>query len=467
MRKILGRGLALMLGILLLAAAVPVSTAAMSVTGFPDVPEGVWYENALHMMQTYTPGIINGYDNEQGTRVFGPEGTITRGGFLKMIMVAAEGYTADKSRSKIHWAGDYYTMALENNVLVANVYDTTNGVEVMFPCTWESLNADITRYEMAVIINNVCTNMLMERPVLVDKPEENIPDYAEIPTDYVTAVEQAYGKGLLTGVAGMEGYTDGSFAGDGYLTRSQAAVLIYRLLWSKERKMASFATEQPLTVARSEYLDPSLSFANWLRQGHVDSYGNIDAAARLKLFGDANKKYFRSASEAAPYMETVTVPIWVLNKTGGKDSSTVSITVNKAVAAEVRSIFQMIYDDPEQFPIYGGWSAGGARYSDTMRHSWGCAIDINALYNCECNTKSGYLKITCGYGWWPLNRADSSFAGSMSSSSRIYSIGKNESEYGYSVVKAFATYGWGWGGNGWSSGRSFDFMHFSVLPSGG
>ena len=165
-------------------------------------------------------------------------------------------------------------------------------------------------------------------------------------------------------------------------------------------------------------------------------------------------------------MTTVSVPIWTMDKAGNKYASTTSITVHYLVAEEVKSIFQMIYDDPEQFPIYGGWSAGGARYTDHMRHSWGCAIDINAYYNCECNTKSGYLKVTCGYGWWPIGHADSSFAGSMTAPSP-YSIGKNEGEYGYSVVKAFETYGWGWGGNGWSNGKSFDYMHFSVLPSGG
>ena len=101
-----------------------------------------------------------------------------------------------------------------------------------------------------------------------------------------------------------------------------------------------------------------------------------------------------------------------------------------------------------------------------MRHSWGCAIDVNALYNCECNTRSGALRVTCGYGWWPYGTAWTIYAGSLSASS-IYSIGKNPGDYGHSVVEAFAKYGWGWGGNGWSGGTSFDYMHFSVLPSGG
>lgn len=198
----------------------------------------------------------------------------------------------------------------------------------------------------------------------------------------------------------------------------------------------------------------------------MDSWGKLSAQAKTLLFGDANKSYFSSAAEAAPYMTDVAVPIWTMDKSGNKFSATAYITVNKILANEVKSIFNQIYNDPEKFPIYGGWSVGGARFTDTMRHSWGAAIDINALYNAECNLKSGYLKVTCGYGWWPVGHADSTFAGSLTEQS-YYSIGKTAGEYGYSVVKAFADHGWGWGGNGWSGGLSFDYMHFSILPSGG
>ena len=244
--------------------------------------------------------------------------------------------------------------------------------------------------------------------------------------------------------------------------------------WKKE-KIATEAglvdAQFPVIVSASRSTDIPAFYADWfanrLREGgHVDSWGNIDDWARTELFGTPYKSYFVSSYDAAGHLETVDVPIWTVDKAGQKIASTVGIQVNKAVAAEVHDIFQMIFDDPEQFPIYGGWSAGGARFSDTMRHSWGCAIDINALYNCECNTKSGSLRVTCGYGWWPSGTAWTIYAGSLSAPS-IYSIGKNEGDYGHSVVKAFATYGWGWGGNGWSKGTSFDYMHFSVLPSGG
>ena len=486
MKRVFKRTLTLLLSAVLLLAVLPAAASADSVTGFPDIPEGAWYAQSIgKIMQAQAMvgvnNIIGGYPD--GT--FQPENLVKRGEFLKMIFEAARSsgndvsLAVDAAQSAVHWAGKYYTMAAADNVLVADPYASGNGVQQLFACSFDELEQPMNRYEMAVVLNNVCRNIAMQKTVNLDAPEEHISDYASIPTEYVTAVEQMYGKGLLTG------YEDFTFRGENTLTRAQAATVLYRFLFYDTingeglQEWASYSVvktvSDPVTGNTSAYLlvdaqgnpDPSQSFANRLNsEGHIDSWGNIDAWAKQELFGSANKSYFVSTYDAAGHMETVDVPIWTVDKSGQKIASTVGITVNKVVAAEVHDIFQMIFDDPEQFPIYGGWSAGGARYSDTMRHSWGCAIDVNALYNCECNTRSGALRVTCGYGWWPYGTAWTIYAGSLTASS-IYSIGKNEGDYGHSVVKAFATYGWGWGGNGWSNGQSFDYMHFSVLPSGG
>ena len=483
MKRNLIRGLIVLLCSVILFSAAPVDARADSVTGFPDVPEGIWYETELgKIMQAQAQmgvnNIIGGYPDGE----FKPGNKVTRGEFLKMIFEAAQSsgnqiaLTVNEAQRNAHWAGKYYTMAEADNVLIADPYASGSGVQVMFPCTYDELNEPMTRYEMAVVLNNVCRNIAMQKTVNIDAPETHISDYAQIPAQYVTAVEQMYGKGLLTGDE------NAFFLGDETLTRAQAATVLYRFLFLDTiqgeglQEWASYSVVKPNpggepggTGSSGVYWlsDPSESFANRLREGgHVDSWGKIDDWARTELFGTPYKSYFVSSYDAAGHLETVDVPIWTVDKAGQKIASTVGIQVNKAVAAEVHDIFQMIFDDPEQFPIYGGWSAGGARFSDTMRHSWGCAIDINALYNCECNTKSGSLRVTCGYGWWPQGTAWTIYAGSLSAPS-IYSIGKNEGDYGHSVVKAFATYGWGWGGNGWSKGTSFDYMHFSVLPSGG
>ena len=485
MKKYWKRVLTLLLSLALLLGALPVMAGADSATGFPDVPEGAWYVQYLGpIMQAQAMmgvnNIITGMWDEDGTLRFHPQEHVTRGQFLKMIFEAAQSsgnqvaLTVNEAHRSAHWAGKYYTMALEDNILIADPYASGSGVQQMFECTAADLDAPIFRYEMAVILNNVCRNIAMQKTVNLDHPENHITDYADIPERFVTAVEQMYGKGLLTGDE------NGCFMGWDNLTRAQAVTVIYRFLFVDTiqgeglQDWASYSVIQPSGTSGgssggtgSYYLaDPSLSFANQLRNGHVDSWGNLDAWAKEQLFGSAYKTYFASAYDAGDHIVTVDVPIWTVDKTGQKIASTVGIQVNRVVADEVHDIFQMIFDDPEQFPIYGGWSAGGARYTDTMRHSWGCAIDVNALYNCECNTKSGALRVTCGYGWWPYGTNWTIYAGSLTASS-IYSIGKNPGDYGHSVVEAFATYGWGWGGNGWSGGTSFDYMHFSVLPSGG
>ena len=469
------RALSLALSMVLLLTALPVAVSADARTGFPDVPEDAWYVQYLGpIMQVQAMlgvnNIISGIQESDGTLTFHPDDPVTRGQFLKMLFEAAQSsgnevaLTVNEAHRSAHWAGKYYTMAVEDNVLVADPYASGDGVQQMFGCTAEEMDAPISRFEMAVILNNVCRNIAMQKTVNVDQPETHISDYADIPERFVTAVEQMYGKGLLTGDA------DGFFHGWDTLTRAQAVTVIYRFLFVDTiqgeglQDWASYSVVQ----GSGEYWlsDPSESFANWLNSGNHYRNGTLDSEARIKLFGSANIDHFSSSYQASAYMETVSVPIWTVDKSGMKFAATVGITVNKAVAAEVHDIFQTIFDDPEQFPIYGGWSAGGARYTDTLRHSWGCAIDVNALYNCECNTYNGYLKITCGYGWWPYGTVWTQYAGSMSASS-IYSIGKGANDYGHSVVEAFAKYGWGWGGNGYSSGRKYDYMHFSVLSSGG
>ena len=135
-----------------------------------------------------------------------------------------------------------------------------------------------------------------------------------------------------------------------------------------------------------------------------------------------------------------------------------------AVADDVKAIFQQIYDDPERFPVI---STSSFRNTDTMRHSWGCAIDINAAYNPECraNYNNNTVSFSVSSGWWPLGKEQTVFSGSLNGPSP-YSIAA-----GGSVVKAFSDYGWGWGGQGYSvrqaNTQKFDYMHFSIMASGG
>ena len=101
-------------------------------------------------------------------------------------------------------------------------------------------------------------------------------------------------------------------------------------------------------------------------------------------------------------------------------------------------IFEMIFNGPEQYCIQ---SIGGYSWTSMLRseHNAGSAIDINPFANPYVNSSG---QILVGDYYEPGDE---------------YSL-TAESD----VVKAFAAYGWGWGGEGnWSSG-ALDYMHFSL-----
>ena len=398
---------------MLIPALGMVQTQAAS---FSDTPNNAWYSEYLDPLVSL--GIVNGYPD--GT--FKPDRNLTRGEFLRMLSNATELITMNNSTA-IHWAQRDWQMAFEAELLY---FDNTN--TPMFKCTVAELNKEINRYEMAVLISNSMSKTRFEGRVKVENPSSGIKDYASISNTYKDAVEQTYGKGVLTG------YEDTSFQGSSALKRSEACVAIYRLLWSNERKPASFAKE----VAPPIYTPATYeSFAFKYRTMSAED-------RRIALFGSSSKTYFTSASDATGWMTSVTIPIWKVNSSGVKYESQATITVHKLVAQEVLLIFNEIFNDPEQFPIE---SIGGARFTDSLRHSWGCAIDINPTQNFYCRTVGGTTTALVGTHWAP--GVDK------------YSISPNGS-----VVRAFAKYGWGWGGQGWSGGY-YDYMHFSILSTGG
>jgi hypothetical protein len=396
------------IAVLVIAVILQIPVAAAP--SFTDVKSGQWYDDYLDYIEMLEGmEIINGY----GDGTFRPGNTLKRSEFLKMLAISSELYTITPSKG-VHWAEQYWNMLNE-----AGVLENTD-----IQCTFNSLEKPITRYEMAMLVNNTLYNVFCENTMEVTSASTNISDYGTMDMKYRSSVEQVYGKGIITG------YEDSSFRGAETLTRVQSVAVIVRLLWGGERKDVSFAKEKD-----TPQTDPNFtSFAMKYRTMTVEQ-------RRIELFGNANKTYFTSASDAANYMTTVTVPIWKLNSSGQKYAASATLTVHKLVAEEVKLIFQEIYDDPERFPIN---SIGGARYSDTLRHSWGCAIDINPNENYYVNYSTGSTVGSYCY----------------KNGTSPYCITPNGS-----VVRAFAKYGWGWGGQGWSSG--VDYMHFSILSSGG
>lgn len=160
----------------------------------------------------------------------------------------------------------------------------------------------------------------------------------------------------------------------------------------------------------------------------------------MRVFGTIYYNKYQSMAIAAQHMTTITINVWDIAPGGGKVTKQKSLTVNTAIAPSVQKIFEEIYEGQEQFPIkaIGGYSFRGV--SSTSEHCEGLAIDINPNENYMIE---GNGTITSGSLWAPGQNA--------------YSIPADGE-----VVKIFKKYGFGWGGDGWSSGRR-DYMHFSYF----
>ena len=164
----------LLLSLALLLAALPVCAGADTI-GFPDVPDDAWYRANLDKIiwaqqMVGQMNIITGYPDGS----FRPDDQVKRGEWLKMLFEAAESsgnqtaiLDAGAVKPGDHWAEKYYLKAKADAILVADVYSST---EPMFPGTGEALEQPITRYEMAVILNNLCTNLAMQKTVITEEP---------------------------------------------------------------------------------------------------------------------------------------------------------------------------------------------------------------------------------------------------------------------------------------------------------
>ena len=429
-KKPMSRVLALLLAAVFAVGALPASASYSA--SFSDVSADAWYADYVSLCATY--GIINGY--EDGT--FRPEADITRAEFMKLLATIGELVPYKAIDTSMHWAAPYWDLMNDNGVLW--------GLDI--PCTAAALDTAITRYEMCVMLSNFCSNVFSENFVELQNLQTAIADYSSIESKYVSSVEQAYGKGILTG------YEDCTFRGNDTMTRSQAAAVVVRTAWPDERIEVSDANEVTGSTPSTDpdtgsAMDPADSFA-WESRNYIDDWGNVSAEGRLILFGDASKSYFTgSEANLADYIVTVQVQTWDINSAGEYYTRTWNLEVNKAVAQEVVAIFEEIYASSERFPIH---ALGGARYTDSLRHSWGCAIDINPVENYYVNTTT-WTALTGSYCY--------------KTSDSPYCIRPDGI-----VVETFAKYGWGWGGGtaendytGWNT--TADYMHFSILESGG
>lgn len=158
---------------------------------YADVPEGEWYQP--YVTELSAQGVISGY--EDGS--FRPDGTVTWGEALKLILLAAG--QDSQPATDVHWAGGYLNLALQWGILpVGPHYD---------------LDAPITRQQVA----QIAARALGLRAVMAHNP------FADCSDPEVLALCEA---GI---VEGMEVNGQMCFVGEGKLLRSQISAIIFRI----------------------------------------------------------------------------------------------------------------------------------------------------------------------------------------------------------------------------------------------
>lgn len=171
--------------------------------------------------------------------------------------------------------------------------------------------------------------------------------------------------------------------------------------------------------------------------GNVTDPSSIPATKTARceyIFEQPGVTRYANEPEALQHMVNVAIPVWKINSSGEKYSSTASVQVNEKLVKQVTAIFNEIYNSPEKFPIK---SIGGYRWDPYDAHPAGAAIDINWEEN-YCIYADGTV---VGKYWRP--------------GEDVYSMPANGS-----VISTFKKYGWGWGGD-WTSLK--DYMHLTYL----
>lgn len=197
-----------------LTLIVSLSSAALAEEGqsgqrFADVPASHWAYS--YIQELSARGAINGYPDGN----FYPEKTVTREEFAK-IMVVAAGLTAAPASASTYadvpltyWASPY--------IETARPYMTAyqNQGQLWFYPTAGALREDIA---VAVVKLRGFDTRTADLSIL-STMFSDLASISEVARPYVAlAVEQ----GIITG------YTDGTFRGQGTITRSEAAAILWR-----------------------------------------------------------------------------------------------------------------------------------------------------------------------------------------------------------------------------------------------
>lgn len=292
----------------------------------------------------------------------------------------------------------------------------------------------LSRQQMFCILYQLCVKLDMdvsEGGIALDA----FPDCEQLADWASTAAKALLAQGIVTG-------SDGLIQPERVLTREQALAMIWRL-WQRAVDIDAWLEIPrdvqipvlPVEPEQEGLPDTDLDMAQ--NDVSLGSASESYEEKYIRIFGSVDAPKYQTAEEAEAHMVTITVPVWNYNTEHIKVQTSRTFLVHEAIADTVMAIFTEIFNGPEQFPIYsvGGYSWRG---DGTSEHNWGIAIDINP----DENYYVYHGVPTVGSYWKPGEDP--------------YSIPEDGD-----VVRAFAKYGFAWGGNAWRYTQ--DYMHFSYF----
>lgn len=200
-----------MIAFLIMTIMLVSSMSTVFAASFSDLPSEHWaYE---YITTLADKGVINGYTD--GT--YRPEKAVTRGEFIKLIMVAlydGNEYFEINNPGVGHWALPYVVEANLQGYL-------TNKTNI------SELDADISRLEMSHILAKICIENNFNDSLNNGESAEftDISELDDVSQVYINIIAE---RGLING------YTDGTFKPDKTMTRAEVAVILSRfndLIW--------------------------------------------------------------------------------------------------------------------------------------------------------------------------------------------------------------------------------------------
>ena len=251
-----------------------------TVTSFIDVDTSHWaYKDIMTMV---SKGAIAGTTAPvNGVGTYNPNGSVTLGQFLAIStrLVASDKIQAG---NYAHWATPNYNAAIESNLIRSSDFESTPA----------SLNANISREDMAYILVNIA-KANGETLNITSGIQNKIKDFNSISPERQNVVLQAYSNGLLAG----DNYN--KFNPHDTATRAQIAAVFCRVMNYVSRPSVSVDTPSTPSVSSGYVVTTAGELQGMLKPDYSRQY-DLQALQGIRVGSDSKGVYVTFTAPQLP-----------------------------------------------------------------------------------------------------------------------------------------------------------------------